>query len=504
MNQGAKKNRRTGDQRIQAIRDTMTWMAGEDAAALGKMPPQDTEMEMVVIGAAMLDQAGRSIALGILKPQHFYLEKHSRIWQAITELSSIGEPVDIITVTHKLRSNGDIEMVGGPLYISQLTNRVASGAHLESHCRILLQFWMKREVIRISRSAERDAFDDTTDSIALADSVQTQYLQVFGELDQRSSQTAAQLLPKIIDRVEINRQGTGVTGVPSGYYEIDKVTGGWQRNNMIILAGRPGMGKTSLVLNFMYRAALWYDQRVMFFSLEMTSEQLMLRMLAMATGATNHRLNTGELHEHEIKMIYSKKDVLSSRNLIIDDTPSLTPVILRAKALRQKHLGGLDMIIVDYMQLMESGQDHGGNDNKRVSDISRSLKMIAKDLDVPVIALSQLSRETEKRGNGRPKLSDLRDSGAIEQDADLVGFVYRPSLYQKHDSNGNPIEERDSELIIAKNRHGAILDIYLHNYLKVNRWFGRTATTEMERSDVYGPVPIDTHSTHSTPTQNEF
>ncbi|MDZ4822025.1 MAG: replicative DNA helicase [Flavobacteriales bacterium] len=431
---------------------------------LGKLPPQAVDLEAAVLGAMMLESNSVNTVIDILKPSSFYKESHGRIYDAIMTLFSKGEPVDILTVTQQLRKEATLELVGGPLFISQLTSRIASTANIETHARIVAQKFIQRELIRISNETIKEAYEETTDVFDLLDKAESNLFSVAEGNIRKNYDKMNVLIKTALDNIEAARKNVdGVSGVPSGFTEIDRVTSGWQRSDMIVIAARPGMGKTAFVLSMARNMAVEFQIPVAIFSLEMSSVQLVQRLIASETEIDAEKLRKGNLADYEYQQLHQRISRIAEAPIFIDDTPALSVFELRAKCRRLKAQHGIQCIVVDYLQLMTVGGDNrSGNREQEIASISRSLKNIAKELDVPVIALSQLSRQVETRGGDkRPLLSDLRESGSIEQDADIVGFIYRPEYYGiLEDSEGNPTQGL-GEIIIAKHRNGALKDIKL-------------------------------------------
>ncbi|MCC6599944.1 MAG: replicative DNA helicase [Crocinitomicaceae bacterium] len=465
-------------ERIHVIRESMNQNMGIE---LGKLPPQAIDLEEAVLGAMMLEQTAVNTVIDILKPESFYKDQHGRIYSAIMGLFQKGEPIDILTVTQALRKAAELELIGGPLYISQLTNRIASTANIETHARIIAQKHIQRELIRISNEIIKDAYEETTDVFDLLDSAENNLFQIAEGNIRKNYDKMSVLIKTALDQIEIARKNTsGVSGVPSGFTELDRVTGGWQRSDMIIVAARPGMGKTAFVLSMARNMAVEFQIPVAVFSLEMSSVQLVQRLIASETELDADKLRKGNLQDHEYHQLHQRISRIGDAPIFIDDTPGLSVFELRAKCRRLKAQHGIQMVIIDYLQLMTTGGENNrsGNREQEISTISRSIKQIAKELDVPVIALSQLSRQVETRGGDkRPLLSDLRESGAIEQDADIVGFIYRPEYYGiTTDSDGNS-NDGIAEVIIAKHRNGALKAVRL-------RFIGRLAKfTNLEGFD---------------------
>ena len=435
----------------------------QDLSGIGKLPPQALDLEEAVLGALMLEKSPLNDVIDIIhQPQIFYKEAHQKIYAAIQELFSSSESIDILTVTQKLRSNGEINSVGGAYYISQLTNRIASAAHAEAHARILVQKYILREMIRISGKVIQNAYDETTDVFNLLDEAESELFQIAEGNIRKDYETMASLLFKAQSEIESAMQKEdGINGVGSGFTELDKVTSGWQKSDMIVVAARPGMGKTAFVLSMARNVAVDFKHPVAIFSLEMSSIQLVNRLISGEAEIPAEDIRRGNFSKSEFEQFFERTKSLSEAPIYIDDTPALSIFELRAKCRRLKQQHGVQLIIIDYLQLMSSG-GKGGNREQEISNISRSIKEIAKELEVPIIALSQLSRSVETRGGDkRPMLSDLRDSGAIEQDADIVCFIYRPEYYQLTEwPDGTPCNSQ-GEIIIAKHRNGSLKDVRL-------------------------------------------
>ena len=429
----------------------------------GKLPPQATELEEAVLGALMIEKDALTTVIDILEPESFYKEAHQKIYAAIQNLFKKSEPVDLLTVKHELKQTGELEAVGGASYISKLTLNVASAANIEFHARIISQKYIQRELIRISTHTITDAYDETSDVFDLLDAAEQELFNVAQGNIRKGFDSMPALIQAAKEQIKkAGEKGDGVNGVPSGFTELDKLTSGWQPSELLILAARPGMGKTAFVLSMARNMAVDQNIPVAIFSLEMSSIQMVMRLVASETGLTAEKLKKGNLAQHEWEQLNAKVSSLSEAPLFIDDTPGLSVFELRAKARRLKQQHDIQMIIIDYLQLMHAGGKDGGNRQEEISIISRSLKVIAKELSIPVIALSQLSRAVETRGGDkRPQLSDLRESGAIEQDADMVMFIYRPEYYDiTVDENGNSLIGI-SEIIVAKHRNGALKNIPL-------------------------------------------
>lgn len=429
----------------------------------GKIPPQAIDLEEAVLGALMLEENALSRVIDFLKPELFYVKKHEIIFGAIIRLFTTSNPIDILTVTHELKSKGELEDAGGAFYITQLTTRVASAANIEFHARIILQKYIQRKLIEISSEISKDAYEDTTDVLDLLDKAEQKLFSISENNLRRDYSDMTNLVRDAIKDIEAAKNQDGsFRGVPSGFSELDRVTAGWQKSDLIILASRPGMGKTAFALSMARNIVIDFKKPVAFFSLEMASLQLVTRLISSETLLPANKLKRGDLKDYEWQQLNSRITRLVDAPLYIDDTPALSIFELRAKCRRMKQQYDIQLIIVDYIQLMSTGGDNKGNREQEISTISRSLKSLAKELNIPIITLSQLNRSVETRGGlKRPILSDLRESGAIEQDADMVLFIYRPEYYKiDKDDKGNSTEGM-AEIIIAKHRNGALADIKL-------------------------------------------
>jgi replicative DNA helicase len=433
----------------------------------GKLPPQALELEEAVLGAMMIDKKGVDEVIDILQPEAFYKDAHKYIFEAIFQLFTDSQPVDLLTVSAQLRKNGKLEIAGGDYYLIQLTQKISSSAHIEFHSRIILQKFIQRSLIKISSEIIEDSYDESTDVFDLLDKAESKLYDITQGNIKRSSETAQSLVIQAKKRIEEIAGKEGLSGVATGFDSLDKVTSGWQPSDLIIIAARPGMGKTAFVLSMARNVAIDYGHPVALFSLEMSSVQLITRLISSETGLSSEKLRTGKLEKHEWEQLSIKVKNLEKAPLFIDDTPSLSIFDLRAKSRRLASQHGIKLIIVDYLQLMTAGGNNGkgsGNREQEISTISRNLKALAKELGVPVIALSQLSRAVETRpGHKRPLLSDLRESGAIEQDADIVSFIYRPEYYKldEWDDEGNSPTQGQAEFIIAKHRNGSLENVKL-------------------------------------------
>jgi replicative DNA helicase len=461
----------------------------------GRIPPQALDLEEVVLGAMMLEKEAVNAVIDIINPEVFYKEAHQTIFTAIHNLFNKSEPIDILTVTNELRTMGSLEMIGGPYYISQLTNRVVSGANIEFHARIILQKFIQRRLILISSDIIKEAYEDTTDVFDLLDHAEQGLFSVSETNLRRSFSTMPDLIRQAIDEIEKSKDSdNNLRGVPSGYTELDRITQGWQKSDLIILAARPSMGKTALALNLARNAAVEFQRPVAFFSLEMSAIQLVTRLISSETSLQADKLRKGDLAEYEWHQLNAKITPLTRAQLFIDDTPQLTIFELRAKCRRLKQQYDIQMVYIDYLQLMTTGGDNRGNREQEISNISRSLKSLAKELDIPVLALSQLSRSVESRpGSKKPILSDLRESGAIEQDADMVIFIYRPEYYGLTEGEAGESTKDLAVINIAKHRNGRLGEINLRFVGQFARFsepdsFGNSAPEIQPNTDFNPPT----------------
>ena len=430
----------------------------------GTVPPQAVELEQAVLGALMLEKDAIIEVQEYLKVETFYAEEHRIIFKAIQDLSFEMKAIDLFTVTERLKSQKELTKVGGAAYLAQLTQRVASAAHVEFHAKIIAQKYVQRELIRSATEIQRRSYDEETDVTELIGFAEQEIFRVSEGNVKRSVQSAADILHKALKQIEEASKTAGeYNGVRSGFTDIDSVTLGWQPSDLIIIAARPSMGKTAFVLTMARNMAVEFKSPVAFFSLEMSSVQLMNRLIVAETQLNPKDLRTGNLTPDQWVHLESQTVELGRAPLYIDDTPALSVYEFRSKARRLKTQHGIKLIIIDYLQLMTAATpETRGNREQEVSLISRTLKAIAKELDVPIIALSQLSRNVENRGGSkRPQLSDLRESGAIEQDADVVAFIHRPEYYGLTTDENNMPTAGMAEIIIAKHRNGEVTDVPL-------------------------------------------
>lgn len=453
----------------------------------GKMPPQAKELEEIVLGAIMLEKNAIDVACDLLSSNCFYLDAHQRIFRAMQHLSQRSQPIDIFTVVNELKSSGELEQVGGAFYVTQLTNSVVSSAHIETHSRIILQKYIGREMIRIGGEMIGAAYAEDIDVFELLDRSEQSLLSIGTQHLQGGYSGIDQVLVKTLSRIEEWRQQDGtVTGVPSGFPKLDRATRGWQPGDLIILAARPAVGKTALALKLAREAAKNNIRSVPvgIWSLEMEDVQLALRLLAAESGIYMHALQTGRLDDQQMKHLHREGVAkLASLGIYFDDAPMLTIMGLRAKARRMKKKLNIGLLIVDYLQLMHG--DDEKNREREIAKISRGLKRLAKELKIPIIALSQLNRAIDTRtGKKRqPQLSDLRESGAIEQDADVVVFLWGPEE-EEIQADASLLHRRYAR--IAKARNGMLVTVNLH-FNDVVQQFSEAAE---EESKITGQLPL--------------
>ncbi len=430
--------------------------------ALGRLSPRDTDVEAAVLGALMIEKDAYTVVCDILKPESFYEPAHQKVYEAIQSLGAAQRPIDLFTVTEQLRLNDTLEEVGGAAFVVQLTSNVTSAAHVEFHARIVAQKYLSRELISFAAQIENNAFDE---SIDVDDLLQEAEGKLF-EISQRNvKKDVTQIDPVIssaLDQIQAaSNRTSGLSGLQTGFHELDKVTSGWQNSDLIIIAARPAMGKTAFVLSMAKNMAVNYSIPIAVFSLEMSNIQLVNRLISNVCELPGEKIKSGQLTSLEWDQLMARIKHLNGSPLYIDDTASLSVFELRTKARRLVREHNIKMIIIDYLQLMNASGMKFGSREQEVSMISRSLKQLAKELNIPIIALSQLSRQVENRSdNKRPQLSDLRESGAIEQDADIVCFIHRPEYYYHSDTDPSGKDIRGlAEFIIAKHRSGSVKDV---------------------------------------------
>ncbi len=431
--------------------------------AAGRIPPQAVEVEEQIIGAMLLEKEAIPKVIEVLDDSTFHSEKNKRIYQAIVALFERSEPADSITVAEELRRRGQLEAIGGEAFLMELTMRVTSAANVEYHARIVLEKALLRRLIAESSSLATRAFNPTEDAFDLLDQAEQAIFKISEWRLKKNFLSMDKAVHDTLEMLEsIHGKHEGVTGVPTGFRDLDTLTGGWQNSDLIIIAGRPSCGKTAFALSLAANAAMHKNKPtgVGIFSLEMSTRQLVMRLLCAEARVDAHAVRTGRLPDDDWKRLSIGAGRLAKANIFIDDTASLGILELRAKARRLKAEQNVGLVIIDYLQLMQ-GPRSSENREKEISAISRSLKALAKELDIPVVALSQLSRAVEGRTDKRPILSDLRESGAIEQDADLVAFVHRPEMYTDPKSEKMEEVQGKAEIIVGKQRNGPIDDVTL-------------------------------------------
>ncbi len=481
----------------------------QDAA--GSVPPQAVELEEAVLGALMLENDLITTVQEYLTRDSFYTEEHRLIYQAIDELSQARKPTDLYTVTERLKSKHELTKVGGATYLAQLTQKVGSAANIEFHARIIAQKYVQRELIRSAVEIQRRSYDSAVDVTDLIDFAESEILKITDGHVKRSVQSASDILRRTMLQIEeAGKNDSKYSGICSGFASIDNVTLGWQPSDLIIVAARPSMGKTAFVLSMARNMTVDYDTPVAFFSLEMSAGQLMTRLIVAETGLPGTLIRSGKLSPEQWKHLEESVKPLGMAPLYIDDTPALSIFEFRSKARRMHSHNGVKLIIIDYLQLMTGPSDNKGNREQEVAFISRTLKAIAKELNVPIIALSQLNRSAEARGGSkRPQLNDLRESGAIEQDADIVAFIHRPEYYGFTQTEDGLPTAGLAEIIIAKHRNGAVTDIPM-KFLKDQARFadmegaGGDSPVAGEQYDDYASGSGDSSSSIRNVTSTEF
>lgn len=470
------------------------------ALSLGKMPPQSIELEEIVLGSILLEKECLIAIESIFQPDMFYKEQNKIIAEAIVQLRREFAPIDIMTVFEQVRKMGKIEQIGGAYYITTLTNRVASTAHIESHARILHEYYIKRNVIAEASKIMGNAYDDTIPCFDIISQTEKFAADVSYQIVSEKIDDSKTIYRKFLEQNQrIVQNKNGISGVRSGFIDLDKNTGGWQNSDLIILAARPSMGKTALALSFARNASVQFDNATLIFSLEMSKQQLYARLMAQETDINSNKFTRYGLSEDEIRENDAKCSKLIDANLFIDDTPAISIHELKAKARRMKREKGIKLILIDYLQLITYPQIK--DRTQEVSKISSELKSIARELNIPVIALSQLSRSVEQRGGEKiPALSDLRESGAIEQDADIIQFLYRPEYYGiTNDGQGNSTAGK-AVLITAKHRNGSLFDTMLNFHSKTTKF----TDNDPQFSDIKSNVIINPDKFHEASREDDM
>ena len=443
-----------------------------------RVPPQNIEAEQAVLGAMLIDKEAIAKATEVLSADDFYREAHRVIFSAMLELYNKNEAVDMVTVTEILKRDNKLEDIGGIAYITSLANVVLTAANVKYHAEIVAEKSVLRQLVRVSTEIAAMGYEANEDVGTLLDTAESRILEISNRKKKTDFTAINDVLMDSVQSIESLLQNKGgLTGLPAGFADLDKLTSGLHPSDFIILAARPSMGKTALALNIVQNVALrahkvigGEPRSVAFFSLEMSKEQLVNRMLCAEAGIDSQRLRVGEMHDEDWTHLWDACDTMSRAKIYIDDTAGITAMEMRSRARRLKAEHGLDLIVVDYLQLMQGSgkRNNSGDRQQEVSEISRSLKALARELDVPVLALSQLSRSVESRQVKRPMLSDLRESGSLEQDADIVAFLYREDYY-------NPdTENKHTELIIAKHRNGPVDTVNLFFQKQFTKFVGFT------------------------------
>jgi replicative DNA helicase len=432
----------------------------------GRTPPHNIEAEQAVLGAIFLDPDAISSASEILIPEDFYRASHQLIYRVMLELSDKGEPIDIVTATTVLANNQQLDDVGGVSYLSDLANAVPTAANITYYCKIVEEKSILRRLIRTATDIVTDSYSKEDEVEEVLNESEKRILEVSNRKNASSFKNIKDVLMEVYDNIDLLHKNQGeVTGIATGFRDLDRITSGFQRNDLIIVAARPSVGKTAFALNIAQNVAIKTEENVAIFSLEMGADQLVSRMLCAEGNIDAQRLRTGTLEEEDWGRLSMAMGSLSNAGIFIDDTPGIRVSEIRSKCRRLKQEHGLGMILIDYLQLIQGSAGSQENRQQEVSEISRSLKGLARELNVPLIALSQLSRGVESRQDKRPMMSDLRESGSIEQDADIVGFLYRDDYYDKESEKQNIIE-----IIIAKQRNGPVGNVELAFVKEYNKF----------------------------------
>jgi replicative DNA helicase len=463
-----------------------------EIAGAGMIPPQATDLEEAVLGSCIIEKGALDRILDSLTADMFYKESDQKIFSAMVSLFKDSEPIDMLTVVQRLRKMNELEMVGGAYAISLLSSRIAGGANIEYHAKIIAEKYMAREAIRLLSESLNNLYDPMNDVFDVITKTEVSLSDITDVRNSVSSRRMSEVIDSVVidlaERVEKRKIGEELH-VMSGFKSIDKATGGLHPGDLTIIAARPGMGKTAFALSLLKNISVNTHKPCAFFSLEVSSEQIANRLISMESGVNLSKLRDARLDDSDFEIISNKTTDVKAAEIYIDDSPYLNILELRTKARRLKTLKGIEAIFVDYLQLMKGDKDHNGTREQEISSISRNLKGLAKELKIPVIALSQLSRSVETRGGDkRPQLSDLRESGAIEQDADNVAFLYRPDYYGiKEDDNGESTEGR-VEYLIRKQRHGETGDIILNFIPELGRFFENNESYDRKEPEVdYNP-----------------
>ncbi|MBO4403274.1 MAG: replicative DNA helicase [Bacteroidales bacterium] len=448
----------------QTTKKTVAATALPDVDLQGRVMPQAVEFEEAVLGAMMLEANAAVLVIDSLREEMFYKDAHQKIFHAIHQLFTKNDPIDLLSVTNRLRQNGHLEQVGGAYYLASLTNRVVSSANIEYHARIVMEKFIQRKLISVSTETIRNAYDNSLDVLEQLDKAEQNLFDIAEQNFHQNHQQMSELIHEVLNDLQsMKNSGQKLRGLPSGFSDLDRITNGWQKGTLNIIAARPGMGKTAFVLSMARNIAAEYQKPLAIFSLEMSATDLVIRLISAESGFKQNQLKSGALNDDDWAKLINSMSELERAKLIIDDTSGLSVFELRAKCRRFKQQYDIQAVIIDYLQLMTAGADLKGNREQEISLISRSLKTLSKELEIPVIALSQLNRgvESHAASSKRPQLSDLRESGAIEQDADIVMFIYRPEYYHTETFEDGTPAAGMAELMIAKHRNGATADVKL-------------------------------------------
>ncbi len=438
----------------------------------GKLPPQAVEIEVAILGAILIDRDASLKVMQSLSEDVFYKESHRKIFSAMVTLFEKGEPIDVITLTNELKRRGHLDAAGGAFYITDLTTKVISGANVEYHSRILVDKYVLRQIITECSTIIDKSFAEKNDAFQLLDEIEQRIFKMLQSKMQKSYTDIKTAIHQTIEQLEsVHGLATNITGVPTGFVDMDNLTGGFQKSDLIILAGRPGQGKTAFALNVVRNAAVDYDIPIAFFSLEMSTTQLVQRLICSEASVNLQEIRTGRLSDKKWQLLSMRVGKLAAAKMYIDDTPAISLLELRAKARRLKLEKQVGLIVIDYLQLMR-GPKEADSREREISMISGGLKALAKELDIPIIALSQLNRQVESRSDKRPQLSDLRESGSIEQDADMVCFVHRPESYNIKEYEDRMPTENTAEIVIGKARSGPVGEFRLR-FIKEHTRFER-------------------------------
>lgn len=465
--------------------------------SMGHIQPQNLEMETAVLGALINEQDSFPLVAEILKPESFYDHRNQLVYEAIRDLASLTRPIDLMTVVDQLEKKQNLEEIGGIAYVAALSNAVISSAHIEYHARIIQQKFIARQLITFASRVQQTAFDPGSDVDELMQQAQGQLFEMSQNNLKKDYTQINPIIKEALDQLQKAAANTsGISGLASGFDDLDKITSGWQKSDLIIIAARPAMGKTAFVISMMRKMAVDMREPVAMFSLEMSNVQLVNRLIINVCEITGDKIKSGQLNPHEWEQLDAKVRLLQDAPIYVDDTPSLSVFEFRTKARRLVREHGVKIIMIDYLQLMNASGMNFNSRQEEVSTISRSLKQLAKELQIPIIALSQLNRSVESRQGDdgkRPQLSDLRESGAIEQDADMVCFIHRPEYYKIYqDEKGHDLRGM-AQFIIAKHRNGAVGDVLMQFKSEYARFSGKD-------EDRYIPLPGDTSGTiRSTP-----